>query len=102
MKCPDCKSKGKIFALVDGPEYSGPADFQCTRCKGTGEVNEDTERWMKIGGTHRTWRVAQWESIGDCAKRLGIGPAELSGMEHGRTDPTRLLADIPPELQPKL
>jgi hypothetical protein len=102
MKCPDCRSTGKIFALVDGPAYSGPMDIPCIRCRGTGEADEHMEAWMKIGGTHRTWRVAQWESLGECAKRLGMTASELSGMEHGRTDPTRLIADIPLELQPRL
>lgn len=96
MKCPDCKT-GKIFALVDGPEYSGPAELSCPRCRGTCEVDEKTERWMKIGGTHRTWRVAQWESLSECAKRLGMTAAELSEMEHGRKDSTLLIADIPLE-----
>lgn len=102
MICPDCKGRKVVLALVDGPEYSGPAELACMRCKGTGEVDPDTERWMKIGGTHRTWRVAQHESLAECAKRLGMGSAELSGMENGRTDPTRLIADIPAELQPRL
>ena len=102
MLCPDCKGKKTIFALVDGDDYSGPATLACYRCKGTGAVDPDMERWMKIGGTHRTWRVAQHESLAECARRLGLGSAELSGMEHGRNDPTRLLADIPLELQPRL
>lgn len=101
MKCPDCRN-GKIFALVDGADYSGTAHIPCMRCQGTCEVDENTERWMKIGGVHRTWRVAQWESLGDCARRLGMNAADLSAMEHGRKDPTRLIADIPLELQPTL
>jgi hypothetical protein len=100
--CPDCKGKKTIFALVDGPKYSGPATLACLRCKGTGEINEDIERWIKIGGAHRTWRVAQWESLMDCATRLGMTPAELSAMENGRADPTRLICDIPAKLQPRI
>lgn len=102
MICPDCKGSKKLTAFVDGPDFNGLAQIDCLRCKGAGEVNPDTERWMKIGGTHRTWRVAQHESLMECATRLGIGPAELSGMENGRADPTRLIADIPIELQPRL
>jgi hypothetical protein len=102
MICPDCHGLKKLFALVDGPEYCGPADIPCVRCKGTGQVDPDSERWQLIGGAHRTWRVAQWESLGECAKRIGMTAAELSGMEHGRADPTRLIADIPIELQPHL
>lgn len=91
-----------LTALVDGPKYSGPMQIPCSRCGGDGEVNQDMERWIVIGGTHRTWRVAQWESLRECAVRLGMSPAELSGMESGRKDPTWLIADIPLELQPAL
>lgn len=100
--CPDCKGKKRLFALVDGPRYRGPMDIPCTRCGESGEVDQTVERWMTIGGTHRTWRIAQWESLRECAVRLGISPSELSGMEAGRLDPTRLIADIPAELQPKI
>jgi hypothetical protein len=91
-----------MMAIVDGPDFNGVAELDCLRCKGAGEVDEDMERWMKIGGVHRTWRVAQWESLADCSKRLGIGAADLSAMEQGRKDPTRLIADIPAELQPRI
>lgn len=101
ITCPDCKGTKVLFALVDGPDYSGPMNIGCPRCKGSGEVDENTERWMKIGGTHRTWRVAQHVSLSECATVLGVTPAELSGMENGRVDPTRLLPRIPIELQPR-
>lgn len=102
MICPDCKGTKKTLCLVDGQRYSGPAELACSRCRGTGEVDPDMERWMKIGGTHRTWRVAQWESMAACAKRLGVSAADLSAMEAGRKDPTWLIPHIPPELQPTL
>lgn len=102
ITCPDCRGRKVLMALVDGPAYSGPAEIACLRCGGAGEVDEDMERWMMIGGTHRTWRVAQHEALGECARRLSMSASELSGMEHGRTDPTRLLADIPEILQPKI
>ncbi|WP_316176282.1 hypothetical protein [Bradyrhizobium sp. SZCCHNRI1073] len=100
--CPDCKGKKQMMAFVDGQDFNGVAEIACLRCRGSGEVCEDTERWMKIGGIHRTWRVAQWESLAECANRLGMGAAELSAMEQGRKDPTRLIADIPLELQPRI
>lgn len=100
--CPDCKGRRVLLALVDGPTCRGPMEIACTRCTGTGEIDEDMERWIVIGGTHRTWRVAQHEALGECARRLGMSASELSGMEHGRTDPTRLIADIPEILQPVL
>lgn len=98
MTCPDCRGKGQSFALVDGPNYSGPMDITCFRCNGSGKVDPRQERWMAIGGTHRTWRIAQHESQRDCAARLGIKVTDLSAMEAGRADPERLVADTPPEL----
>lgn len=102
ITCPDCKGKKKIMAFVDGADFHGVEELDCLTCKGSGEIDPDMERWKKIGGVHRTWRVAQWESLADCAKRLGMGAADLSAMESGRKDPTLLIADIPTELQPRL
>lgn len=98
ITCPDCRGRKSLTALADGPNYRGPMLVHCHRCRGTGEVDPGTERWMRIGGTHRTWRVAQHESLRDCAGRLGVSAAKLSAMENGRADPARLLAHIPPIL----
>ena len=100
--CPDCRGKGEIFALVDGPSYSGPQTIRCTRCHGSGKIDAAMERWMLIGGTHRTWRVAQGEGQRECSKRLGLSLTELSSMESGRADPSPLLDDIPAELRSSL
>ena len=99
MICPDCEGKGTIIALVDGAHYRGPMSISCSRCSGTGEADLSTERWLEIGGTHRTWRVAQHEGLQECAVRLGIPLAELLAMESGRADPARLLLDTPEELR---
>lgn len=94
--CPDCRGRGKLSAFVD-TDAGGWFDdsLPCSRCRGLGAVDRVQEAWLRIGGTHRTWRVAQFESIAECARRLGVSPAELSSMEHGRLDPTPLIADTP-------
>jgi hypothetical protein len=96
VTCPSCKGKGTIAAFVDTATdgWFDPT-LQCSRCKGLGAVDRQQEEWVRVGGTHRTWRVAQFESIKECADRLGISSAELSGMEHGRADPTALIDDTP-------
>jgi hypothetical protein len=93
--CPDCRNNGYLVAFVDGPNHSGVSTITCSRCKGTGLIDPAAEKWVRIGSTHRTWRVAQHESLGECAVRLGITPRELTDMEHGRECPERLIADTP-------
>ena len=80
MICPDCEGKGTAIALVDRAHYRGPMCVSCSRCKGTGETDPQTECWSEIGGTHQM-------------------PAELSALENGRADPARLLLDTPEELR---
>ena len=100
VECPDCRGTGSLMAMVDFVDRtkSGPMRIQCSRCKGAGSVDRIMEEWMRVGGTHRTWRVAQHESLRECAARLGIPVPDLSAMESGRTDPARLVSDTPPGL----
>ncbi len=98
MICPACKGRGATVALVDGASYRGPLEVACSRCRGSGKTNPERERWAKIGGTHRTWRIAQHESLRECALRLGVSLTALSAMESGRSDPTMLMAALPAEL----
>ena len=100
--CPDCNGRKVTIALVDGTKYRGPMSIPCSRCNGTGLTDPVRERWIEIGGTHRTWRVAQHESQRECAVRLGFTLTELSAMESGRTDPEMLLWFLPPELRKPL
>ena len=80
MICPDCEGKGTVIALVDGAHYRGLMCVSCSRCKGTGETDPQTECWSEIGGTREM-------------------PAELSALENGCADPTRRPLDTPEELR---
>jgi hypothetical protein len=86
---------GFTTGFVDGPKVRGIATVNCQRCQGAGEIDHNIEARIKIGGVHRTWRVAKHEGLAACAERLGIDPRDLNDMEHGRKDPAPLLADIP-------
>lgn len=101
ITCPSCRGRKFTFALVDGSNYRGPAQLPCSTCRGAGEIDPQTEDWIEIGGMHRKWRVAQWESQRECARRLGITCSALSAMEAGRADPTMLIEHIPEEIRPR-
>jgi hypothetical protein len=93
--CPSCHGNGFFTALVDGPNNRGMTHITCSACQGAGELDEKNALWLRIGSTHRTWRIAQHEGLSACAERLGIEDRLLNDQEHGRADPTALLADIP-------
>jgi hypothetical protein len=67
--------------------------LRCNLCLGDGRISVTKADWVARGKVHYKARVARGESFRDCARRLGLGSAELSGMEHGRTDPSRLEAE---------
>lgn len=97
--CPDCHGNGFNSALIDGPAARGLTHITCGRCNGAGDIDLGAEMWLKIGSTHRTWRVARHEGLAECAERLQIDPRDLNDMEHGRQDPSPLLSDIPQVLR---
>jgi hypothetical protein len=91
VECPRCKGAGHVPAFVHGGDGTrfDPA-LRCGTCKGGGRISLTVVHWLTIGHAHYKARVARRESVAECAARLGIRPAELSGMEHGRLDPARL------------
>ena len=48
MICPDGEGKGTAIALVEGVHYRGPMCVSCSRCKGTGETDRQTECWSEM------------------------------------------------------
>lgn len=94
LTCSRCDGRRTTHAFIDGPTGGrfDPA-FPCSLCHGTGEVTEQTAEWLAVGTAHRLDRVARQISIMACARKIGVTPAELSSMEHGRTDPALLARD---------
>jgi len=92
--CPSCNgAKGSEgFVICDtrkGPYgwNSGPRWFPCTLCRGVGEITDEQEQWRLCGLAMKAARLAADRSITEEAKRRGINPSLLSGMEHGRVEP---------------
>ena len=97
--CPACKGLGSMGVFVDGPSggYFRPVE-ECSICLGAGRISATRADWFAAGRAHYKARVARRETVMSCAQRLGLGLAELSGMEHGRIDPERIrLAAVSPE-----
>jgi hypothetical protein len=97
MRCPDCHGSRTVSAFVDfdDPSKRRLMLLACSRCQGEGTVSDQQAAWLRIGDRHRTERVGRDESLMECARRLGMSARELSDMEHGRVNPSRLSTDDP-------
>lgn len=88
MKCPDC-DKGQQLAMFPryAPEFKGRRRnaivVTCSRCGGSGQVDEDTIEWILKGKKLREDRLSRGMTLRSEAKRLGISPSQLSRMERG-------------------
>ena len=89
--CPRCNGAGTVAAFVDTSDtgYFDPA-LRCSLCLGEGHISATHADWLSRGNAHYKARVKRGESVRECARRLGMSAAKLSGMEHGRADPSRL------------
>jgi hypothetical protein len=52
------------------------------------------EDWLRLGEAHRVIRVACGEGYQITAARLGLTTKQVVDMEHGREDPTPILAPL--------
>lgn len=53
---------------------------QCPKCGGTGEIHDDIVLGMRLRKSRETAGV----TLREAAKRMGITPAYLCDLEHGR------------------
>lgn len=99
--CPSCGGRKYSSGFVDGSAPNGREfgyytdRLPCSTCDGAGIVTAQMLEWLRIGTRHRKARVDRQESIRQCADRLGISPADISSMEHGRLDPSGLRSEGP-------
>lgn len=85
--CPDCLGTGGNHVLVNMGGFCEHRNMTCSRCGGTGTIAQNLLSWTAQGEAMRQDRVGRKLSLSAEAQRIGIHPAELSGMEHGTIRP---------------
>ena len=84
MICPECKGKKEKAAFVMGKFGCGLQIVACFTCDGLGVVPDEYPEWKRLGTEFRNKRIHRDESLGDCARRLGVSIITLSNMERGK------------------
>ena len=89
MNCPDCHGKGYFIGVVhydlkDGGSYNKFGKIPCSLCEATGEVPDETQKWIDIGKQMRADRLKRKEVQRVAASRMGLTLKEYSDMERGR------------------
>lgn len=86
--CGKCKGSGRTAGPVHINRGDQPHEWvdslPCFYCDGVGRVNDDKFAALQLGEHFRKQRIARGESVFEASKRLGLSPAELSGLERGK------------------
>lgn len=85
--CPRCTGDGGYHALVHRKDGCSEEYLECFLCHGNGNISPEVAAWLEEGAAHRNARVARYESLLECARRLGVRPSLISAMETGRERP---------------
>ena len=81
-ECPDCEGR-EVTQIQCGPDGCRTVNVQCSRCKGTGRVSQETLRLMEIGENFRAYRRGLKIPLTRAARILGLKSEALSWFEHG-------------------
>lgn len=87
LTCPHCEGqKGAHCFINRGPDIrKHSVEWRdCLTCGGTGVIDRQRAALIEQGREMREARVARRESLLEASQRLGLSPAELSAIEHGR------------------
>ena len=86
LTCQRCDGHGVV-----GPVHVNRGDqahtwemIRCASCGGSGYWTPAQAVAARVGAEMRQERLARGESLLEAARRLGMSPAELSALEHGR------------------
>ena len=84
--CPQCGAVGEGFAFCDGEDGASMKQIKCSLCNGDGRITLHVFDAFRHGREVAKLRIARQESLGECAKRLGLSVVDVSHYEHGRVD----------------
>lgn len=85
--CPRCDGKRGADCFINrGPDVrTHSLEWRsCPTCGGTGKIDRRRAALILQGKEMRDARVARRETLREAALRLGMNPAELAAIEHGR------------------
>ena len=84
-ECYACNGVGEVTAHLNYGGSNGEWKvINCPTCAGTGEITSEHAARIEAGRKARHARVLDGISLSEQARRLGITPAQLSAIEHGR------------------
>lgn len=83
--CPDCNGAGER----EGIAHPGARliRIECSYCEAAGYITPQRAEWREIGQAHRRARLGRYESLMECAERIGALASEISRFERGLIDP---------------
>ena len=85
VTCPACRGEGPFTALVNRGDGGCTVErIPCSFCKGSGDVYEVQRDNYLSGRKLSEARIAAGKSLHEFGKLLGISPARMSDIEHGR------------------
>ena len=85
VTCPACRGEGPFTAFVNRGDGGCTVErIPCSFCKGTGDVYEVQARKYVEGRKLSEARIAAGRSLREFATLLGLTPARMSDIEHGR------------------
>lgn len=89
--CPKCGGKPaepSVVFMNTGEDYTKHRQemrvMPCGVCDGSGQATPEQAHRYWEGRRMRDERIARGETLGEAAERMGLTPAQLSAIEHGR------------------
>jgi len=89
MKCPQCNGE-KVTIAFGCPGFK-VIEMECSVCRGIGEIDDEHLEWIRVGKQCQDKRRAKRLLLHDVVTMTGIKAVDVSRMERGLDNPTRLV-----------